>query len=95
MSDPVNALPDSSELNTQPIWTGMGPSAEMEAINVQDVLLSAGIEAILNGSSALPSLQFEVLVAHENAARARQVLADAIAAGPQAAEEAERAGELQ
>jgi hypothetical protein len=72
----------------------MGPSAEMEAINIQDLLASAGIEAMINGSSALPSLEFAVLVAHENITQARQVLAEALAAGPEAAEEAERNSEL-
>jgi hypothetical protein len=94
MADPVNPLPESHLLDTEPIWTGMGTSAEMEAIGIQRLLAASGIEAIVNGSSTIPSVEFEVLVTRENAARARQVVSEALAAGPAGAEEAERATEL-
>lgn len=72
----------------------MGPSAEMEAVNIQRLLSASGIDAIVNGFSQIPSVEFEVLVARENVARAREVVSEALAAGPAGAEEAERDSEL-
>jgi 2-keto-3-deoxy-L-rhamnonate aldolase RhmA len=98
MADVVDPSADSSatshELDTEPIWAGVGAFAEMEAVNIQTVLAAAGIDAIVSGPSQLPSDQFEVLVTHDKADQARQVLAEAIASGPAAAEEAERLTEL-
>jgi hypothetical protein len=90
-SDPS---PDSRRYDAEPIWTGMGPSAEMEATNIQQLLEASGIDAFVNGFSQIPSIEFEILVTHENVAKARQVIADALASGPSAAEEAERNTEL-
>jgi hypothetical protein len=94
MSGPVDPLTEPHRFDTEVIWTGMGPSAEMEALNVQQVLAASGIDAFVNGSSPIPSVQFDVLVARINVARAREVLAEAIAAGPEAAEQGERETEL-
>jgi hypothetical protein len=82
--------PESHRYDAEPIWTGMGPSAEMEATNIQQLLEASGIDAFVNGFSQIPSVEFEILVARENVAKARQVIADALASGPSAAEEAER-----
>ena len=94
MTGPANPVRESHNFEPEPIWSGMGPSAEMEAIGIQSVLAAAGIDAIINGSAQIPSMEFEVLVAQENAAKAKQVLAEALASGSEAAEEAERAGEI-
>jgi hypothetical protein len=83
----------SHNLDAEVIWSGMGPSAEMEAVGIQSVLTAAGIDAIINGFSQIPSVPFEVLVAREQADQARQVLAEAVAAGSDAAEEGERQNE--
>lgn len=72
----------------------MGPSAEMEATGIRSVLAAAGIEAIINGFSQIPSVPFEVLVARQDAAKAKQVIAEALASGSAAAEEAERESEM-
>ena len=85
--------PESQRYDAEPIWTGMGPSAEMEATNIQRLLEASGIDAFVNGFSQIPSVEFEILVARENVAKARQVIADALASGPAAAEEAERSTE--
>ena len=95
MTGPANSLPESHNFDPEPIWTGMGPSAEMEAVGIQSVLAAAGIDAVINGFSQIPSVPFEVIVTQENAAKAKQVLAEALASGSEAAEEAERDTELQ
>jgi hypothetical protein len=45
------------------------------------------------GDSVLPNLSFEVRVPRENVAQARELIAEALAAGPLAAEEGEAASE--
>jgi hypothetical protein len=80
----------SHNMDAEVIWSGMGPSAEMEAVGIQSVLAAAGIDAIINGFSQIPSVPFEVLVARERADEARHVLADAVAGGAEAADEGER-----
>lgn len=94
MTGPVNPIPESHNLDPEPIWSGMGPSAEMEATGIQSLLAAAGIDAIVNGFSQIPSVPFEVLVTQENVARAKQVLAEALASGAEAAEEGERQSEI-
>ena len=94
MSDSADNVITSHALDLEPIWSGSGTFAEMEATNIQAVLGAAGIEAVINGSAQLPSVPFEVLVRRDQMIEARKVIAEALASGPAAAEEAERAGEL-
>ena len=84
----------SHNLDVETIWSGMGPDAEMEAVGIQTVLASAGIDAIVNGSSAIPSVMFEVLVARSKVIEAKRVISEALQAGPQAAEEGEAESEV-
>lgn len=83
----------SHELDLETVFQAVGTEAEMEAIAVQSVLVSNGIEVVLMGSSSLPTFPFEVRVPHEQAEQARQLIEEARASGPAAAEEAERATE--
>src|SRR5579862_7476712 len=55
---------------------------EMEVMTVQQLLESNGIDTVLVGDSPLPNLAEEIRVAEEDAARAQQLIADALAAGP-------------
>lgn len=80
--DPVTIF--RSEANT---------TAEMEAFAIRSILEANGIDAVVVGNSALPNLAFEVRVPKEVEEQARAVLAEARAAGPAAAEEAEQAAE--
>lgn len=97
----INRAPDDSQLEASPshqydqetVFSGEGITAEVEAISVQGVLSANNIGSMLVGSSTLPNLRFEVRVAAEDQERAMQCLAEAQAAGPAAAEEAERATE--
>jgi predicted Fe-Mo cluster-binding NifX family protein len=61
----------------------------MEAVTVQQLLESNGIETVLVGDSPLPTFSEEVRVAAEDADRARELIAAALAAGPAGAAEAE------
>ena len=97
MTDADDSLGDvnpSHNLDVEPIWSGMGPDAEMEAVGIQTVLASAGIDAIVNGSSSIPSVPFEVLVARSKVIEAKRVISEALQAGPQAAEEGEAESEV-
>ena len=98
MADVADPSADSSaashQFDTEPIWAGAGAFAEMEAVSIKSLLSAAGIDAIIGGPSQLPSDQFEILVSHDKAPQARQVLAEALASGPAGAEEAERLTEL-
>ena len=57
------------------------------------MLEAAGIPSVLSAPSVIPSLEFQVQVPRAEAAEAERVLAEARAAGPEAAAEAEAASE--
>lgn len=73
--------------------TVFGAASEMEAMSIHAVLEAGGISAMIVGDSRYPNFPQEVRVAKELEARARQLIADALAAGPAGAEEAEESGE--
>lgn len=85
----------SAELDLVTLATRMGATAEMEIIGMRSVLEAAGIPTVIVGDSTLPNLSFQVQVSQNNLAAAQQVLAEAEAAGPAAAIEAERESELE
>jgi putative signal transducing protein len=89
--DEAEEVDPSSDLDLETIASAAG---EMEALSIKNLLDSNGIAAVLVGDSVLPNLQFEVRVAHDQAERARILIADAEKTGPSAAEEGERASEL-
>ena len=66
-----------------------GGIEEMEVLTVQQLLESNGIATVLVGDSPLPNLAEEIRVSSEDADRARQLITDALAVGPEGAEEAE------
>jgi hypothetical protein len=66
-----------------------GGIEEMEVIAVQQLLESNGIRTVVVGDSPLPNLAEEIRVSREDAERAQQLIADALAAGPEGADEAE------
>ena len=88
--DEVEEVDDSAALNLETIASA---ASEMEAMSIKNLLESNGIAAVLVGDSVLPNFAFEVRVAHDQAERARILIADAEQVGPAAAEEAERASE--
>lgn len=79
----------SHALDLVTIFSSQNVDAESEALAVQAVLEASGISTVLVGTPQIPSLPFEVQVARDRVAEAERVLAEARAAGPAAAEEAE------
>jgi hypothetical protein len=86
----VDDVDPSSELDLENVASA---ASEMEAMSIKNLLDSNGIAAVLVGDSVLPNFAFEVRVAHDQADRARLLIAEAEKTGPEAAEEAERASE--
>lgn len=66
---------------------------EMEAIALQSLLAANGINAVLSGVSTMPNLPFELHVPSGSLDQAARVYQEARAAGPEAADAAEAAGE--
>ena len=70
-----------------------GGVEDSEAMMVQQLLESNGIQTVRVGDNPLPSFPDAIRVAHEDADVARQLIADALAAGPAGAAEAEAESE--
>jgi hypothetical protein len=75
------------------LFSSSNVDAEMEANNIHAILEASGIPSFVVGTSVIPSLEFQVQVPRESLEEARSVIADAQAAGPDAAAEAEAATE--
>jgi aryl-alcohol dehydrogenase-like predicted oxidoreductase len=99
MAEDLNPEPESGEVDTShelDMVTLFGSSthdAEMEALAIQSLLQANGIQAVVVGASQIPSLEFQVRVAAASLPEAQRLLEEAKAAGPEAAEAAERASE--
>jgi 2-keto-3-deoxy-L-rhamnonate aldolase RhmA len=78
-----------------PFFSSSNHDAEMEATSIHSVLEANGIPSILVGPASLPSLEFQVQVSEERLADAVHAVAEARAAGPAAAAEAELESEKQ
>ena len=70
-----------------------GTTGELEATGIKSILDASNITSFVIGASTLPSFGFEVRVAREDVPLAEAVIAEAKAAGPEGALEAEQAGE--
>jgi hypothetical protein len=88
--DSLASADPSSELDMVTIAELQGVSGEMEAIGMRTILDANGVNTVVVGASSIPSLAFMVQVSREDVERAQTILAEAQAAGPQAALEAER-----
>lgn len=86
-SDPLDLVPVQEE-DGKPVEL-----TEMEALELQNLLNASGIEAVVSGAEMLPNLPYRLQVPAGQAAEAARVIAEARAAGPAGAEEAEQAGE--
>ena len=91
--DPERDVDPSSDLDVVIVFSSSNHNAEMEATNIHGLLESNGIEAFVVGPSVIPSLEFQVRVQRSKAEEARRLIAEARAAGPQAAAEAEASSE--
>ena len=76
------------------VFESAGGSVEdSEVLMVQQLLESNGISTVLVGDSPLPNLAEAVRVGAADAERARQLIAEALSAGPAGADEAEAESE--
>ncbi|MGD0300053.1 MAG: hypothetical protein ABSE86_23420 [Bryobacteraceae bacterium] len=89
LPDEVEEVDDSSDLDLETIFHADGTLAEVESMEIKNLLEANGIAAVVVGNSVLPTMSFEVRVSHDQVESARKVLNEAQAAGPAAAEEAE------
>jgi len=86
--------PDAShEMDMVILFSSSNYDAEMEATAIHSLLESNGIQSILMEPGPFPVLEYEVRVPKEHLEEAQRILAEAQAAGPAAAAEAEAAGE--
>ena len=86
LADEVEEVDDSSDLDLETIYHADGTLAEVESMEIKNLLESNGIAAVAVGNSVLPTMSFEVKVARDQVERARAAIAEAQAAGPAAAE---------
>jgi hypothetical protein len=91
--DPELNVDPSSDLDAVTVFSSSNHDAEMEATNIHGLLESNGIDAMVVGPRVLPSLEFQVQVARSEAVEAQRLIAEARAAGPEAAAEAEASSE--
>jgi hypothetical protein len=77
------------DLDMVPVFSSMNHDAEMEAQSLHSLLESNGIESAVVGPSTIPSVEFQVQVPRSQMEEAERVIAEARAAGPTAADEAE------
>jgi hypothetical protein len=85
----------SHALDLVPVFGEEGSGRELEALQIKSILDAGGISAVVIGDSRYPNLGYQVRVAKEQEPRARQLIQEALAAGPASAEEAERSQELE
>jgi hypothetical protein len=93
VEDELEPADPSEGLDLVTVFRSAGTAAEMEAVSIHSVLEAGGIEAMIIGDSRYPIFPQDVRVAREHEAQARQMIEDALAAGPAGAEEAEQASE--
>jgi len=82
----------SHDLDTVSLFQSQTVEAELDADNIRGVLDSNGIASMLE-RTPYPNLGIEVLVARADLARAQALIDEALAAGPEAAAEAEAESE--
>ena len=87
------ALDTSHELDMVTLFSSQGVDAEMEADVLHGILESNGISSFLVRGASMPVFGFELQVPRANLEEAERLIAEAQAAGPDAAAEAEAASE--
>jgi hypothetical protein len=94
--EPESGTVDTShDLDLVPFFSSSNVDAEMEAMSIHAILQANGIPSVMVGTSQIPSLEFQVQVPRANFADAERAVAEARAAGPEAADEAAEASEGQ
>ncbi|HLK69901.1 MAG TPA: DUF2007 domain-containing protein [Bryobacteraceae bacterium] len=88
-----SSVDTSHELDMATLYSSQGVDAEMEADVIHGILESNGIPSFVVRATGVPVLGFEVQVPRARFEEAEQLIAEARAAGPEAAAEAEAASE--
>ncbi len=83
----------SHALDLVPLYDSLTVDAEMEADVIRGLLDSNGIPSLVRGAGPYPPLGFQLLVPRGKIQEAQRLIAEALAAGPDAAAEAEAASE--
>jgi len=83
----------SHDLDMVTLFSSLNHDAEMEANAIHGLLEANGIPSIVVGTPQIPAFEFQVQVPKSRLEEAERVLAEAQEAGPEAAVEAEQAGE--
>lgn len=83
----------SHDLDMVTLYQSSAVDSGIEADIIRGILDSHGIPSLVLRAMGYPSLGFEVQVHRENLREAQQLVAEARAAGPAAAMDAERASE--
>ncbi len=83
----------SHELDMVPIYSSQTIDSEVEADVLRGILESNGLPCIVVSAAQYPVLGFEVRVPKGRVEEAERLIAEARAAGPEAAAEAEAASE--
>ena len=92
-ADAEDIMDPSHDLDLVTLFSSSNHDAEMEAMAIHGILEANGIPSVLVGASTIPVLSFQVQVPKARLQDAERAVAEARAAGPEAALEAERAGE--
>ena len=91
--DNVSNVSASHDLDLVAVFRSAGYTSEIEVLSVKGILDAAGIYAMIESDPRFPNLPAEVRVPRNHVIDAKRVIADALAAGAAAADEAEAAGE--
>jgi hypothetical protein len=83
----------SSDFDMVTLFSSSAIDAELEANNINGILRANDIGSVIVGNTVLPILEFQVQVPKSQIQEAERLLAEARAAGPDAAAEAESATE--
>jgi len=93
ISEQPEPLDTSDDLDLVTVFSSDKHTSEMEATAIQSILEAGGVSSVIVGTGVIPSLPFEVRVPRSRLEEALRLIAESEAAGPRAAEEAERASE--
>ena len=88
-----NQVDPSHDLDMVTLFSSSNIDAEMEVTAIHGMLEASGVPSMVVGAASIPSLEFQVQVPRSSLEMAERVLAEARAAGPEAAAEAEAASE--
>ena len=83
----------SHALDLVPLYDSLAVDAEMEADVIRGLLDASGIPSVVKSPGPYPNLGFQLLVPRGKVQEAQRLIAEALAAGPEAAAEAEAASE--